>query len=123
MTADELAPIRARRAAIAPTPWRYTTWGGTAPGNVLDAHSDDIVDLYGDHPDGEFIAHAPTDIDRLLAEVDSLRGLLGRLEWSVDQHGGGDACPVCSNRERDGHGPGCELAAVLVDGPARPADA
>jgi hypothetical protein len=61
-------------------------------------------------------------LDWLVAEVDRLRGLLGRLEWAgthCERDREMAACPVCdvvADSEVVGqlpHLPGCELAEVL----------
>ena len=79
---EQLAAIRARRAAITPGAWQLVEMGRDfavfAPhpvesGNTCIA----VVDggLTADSKrDGEFIAAAPADIDTLLAMVDALTG-------------------------------------------------
>jgi hypothetical protein len=108
---DPLPEIKARRAAISPTPW---SWDLLADGRVLDedgAGVASIAAVAGDEPDGEFIAHAPTDIDTLIGEVDRLVGLLGRLEqeWADEVA----SCPVCAH-DGTGHDPDCWLVAELA---------
>jgi hypothetical protein len=99
---DPLDQIRARRAAITPPPWFYQPRTAdmpmqfgritSAPGDWHDWQHDDprwqqIVEVVGggsEHPteasityeNAEFIAHAPTDIDHLLAEVERLKNML-----------------------------------------------
>jgi hypothetical protein len=102
----DLDQIKARRAAITPTPWG---WADSETDEELDAtdvaSGEHSVYLHGaewgddlergsvvlptdwrfvahgveeiERADAEFIAHAPTDIDQLVGEVERLRGLLG----------------------------------------------
>ena len=47
---------------------------------------------------------------RLVAEVRASRELLTKLEWA---HIDGTVCKICGGLDRDGHAPGCALAALL----------
>ena len=83
----DLAPIRARLEAATPGPWSEA---GSVPRAIVAAHNADInlLSLYtfgdGDGPyavvasqdDAALIAHAPTDIAALLAEVERLQALV-----------------------------------------------
>lgn len=68
----DLEPIKARLAAAAPGPWYVTSEDG-----IGDERGAAIaVGPYGvgiDEPDAALIAHAPTDIAALIAEVERLR--------------------------------------------------
>jgi hypothetical protein len=67
----------------------------------------------------------PADFDAVVAmleetrgEVERLRELLSRLEWADKDLTrpsflGAPSCPACSERQHDGHKPGCWLAAEL----------
>ncbi|WP_316779635.1 hypothetical protein [Streptomyces sasae] len=89
---DWLAPIRNRLNAATPGPW--TVQNATFNGHVLNhcVGTNDMVS-YGDciaeldvQPDGrdaanaDFIAHAPTDIQQLLAHIDQLTQRLATAE-------------------------------------------
>jgi hypothetical protein len=57
-------------------------------------------------------------VDEAIAEVERLRGLLGRLEWAGtvvfdEWYAKRKCCPVCRGEQDDGHAPGCELAAAI----------
>ena len=56
----------------------------------------------------------PECVDELRAEIEQLRTVLTRIEWS-DSDDEGDYCPVCGNRDSLGHLPDCALAAVLKE--------
>lgn len=91
----DLDAIKRRRAAITPAPWEKA-YGGTTDANPRSrthgrfivteffvrrpdddtAIAADIIDPDTSEPhegNAEFIAHAPTDIDALIAEVERLR--------------------------------------------------
>lgn len=78
LTDAELDAIRERLAAATPGPWRAEYSGATGP-VVMDAESVDARDHvarcphYRGHADAGFIAHTPTDVAALLAEVERLR--------------------------------------------------
>lgn len=77
MTDDELDAIRERLAAATPGPWTADTYAEAI--YALDGAAVVSGSRWGgeasvfDHaPDADFIAHAPTDIAALLAEVERL---------------------------------------------------
>lgn len=69
-----------------------------------------------DNPDAEFIAHAREDVPALIAEVEQLRALVGRMEWRDDSRGI-PVCGVCRSTFDVIHGPrhagGCPVAEAL----------
>jgi hypothetical protein len=71
---DWLDELKARRAAISPAPWKLQGHPSETT-MVYDAEGDSVVYNEGspNERDAEFIAHAPSDIDRLIAEVERLR--------------------------------------------------
>ena len=57
------------------------------------------------------------------AERDEARAVLREVEWCVQRvdpvaNEVIARCPWCSQREQEGHAPGCQLAAVLKEGEA-----
>lgn len=97
MEAKELEAIRERVKAATPGPWVWEVADATLlalgraadpiyEGHVLSAHrcgacaNTDGLCLWPKQPDAEVIAHAPTDIAALLAEVDRLRAELAQLK-------------------------------------------
>ena len=93
MTDERLAEIRERLAATTPGPWHTHDYGSPADEEptarvVHTGNFDwDAITYDGDYvvmldsesrDDADFIAHAPTDIAALLAEVNRLRGELDR---------------------------------------------
>jgi hypothetical protein len=127
---DRLAEIKARRITVPDPPyevedtvseeefymrWRLIHYGPTDEYGWRDWWAGIPG---GDADAAEFIAHAPEDIDWLVAKVDRLQGLLGRLEWAGtvvfdEWYDKGKCCPVCKGEPEEGHAPGCELAEVL----------
>lgn len=90
LTDFELNAIRERLAAATPGPWRAEYSGITGP-VVVDAESIDARDHvarcphYRGQADTDFIAHAPTDVAALLAEVERLRaGWAAAIEAVTD---------------------------------------
>jgi hypothetical protein len=81
MTDARLAEIEARKDEARPGPWALVNWNeGTEhlPMWVIVQADDDEGESFleihvGDRETGEFIAHAPEDVDYLLAEVKRLR--------------------------------------------------
>lgn len=75
MTPERLAEIRARAEVATEGPWHHQPYGGQnqngdySGGNVFDRRGEYLVSEVGDH-DGEFIAHARTDVPALVAEVE-----------------------------------------------------
>ena len=69
---ETLAEIRARREKITPGKWRRCRCANEEC--FLIVAEDEICEA-GCGPDADFIAHAPEDIDSLLAEVERLRGI------------------------------------------------
>jgi hypothetical protein len=69
---------------------------------------------FGPEPNTPAVRVARTQVDRLIAEVERLRGLLGRLEWSEPvAYGTSPVCPVCGRLQKHGHEADCWLAAEL----------
>jgi hypothetical protein len=96
---DPYADIRARLAAVPPAPWTVTTaihgsdaGDYTVYGVSPIAECDYVVTEMGEHPTpdldpevAELIAHAPTDIARLLRDLDRVRDLVDT--WTRRQPG------------------------------------
>lgn len=85
LTAEEMAQIRARAEAATPGPWDLDAAGGHGHRwGVTGPESEDFEFLFypADYPrhgvDAEFIAHARSDVPRLLEEVERLRAALVR---------------------------------------------
>jgi len=90
VTPEQRAAIRARLDAATPWPWRIAYYAGQhdEEGAVIVGQGDVFVTHTATcngrpwaqyHGDAELIAHAPTDIDHLLAYVERLEGLLRDL--------------------------------------------
>lgn len=85
MDADEIAAILERVASATPGPWEAgEDWGG---GRIIYATIDDGRAMHWESvwggnlkDDAEFIAHAPADVRRLLAEVERQRRVIDRAE-------------------------------------------
>jgi hypothetical protein len=80
MTDAELAQIEARWAAATPGEWERHEYTGDVwwISEAIEGE-DNLIAWTGtlsEHEDAEAIAHAPTDIQQLVAEVRRLRGLL-----------------------------------------------
>lgn len=76
---NALDPIRARLAAATPGPWaNYGNLGHEV--YAVNAHEDDepgyVAEAIPRKSDAEFIAHAPTDMARLLAVVEAVEKLI-----------------------------------------------
>jgi hypothetical protein len=97
----DLAPIKARRAAIDPGPWKIGRFGFD---NVIVDAKDQIVARppLGNLPkryNAEFIANAPEDIDVLMAEIEQLcLELVTKHELSVNTQMNGDQIKYMVNR-------------------------
>lgn len=76
LTSDELAAIRQRRAVLTEDGNWEVMYETVVIRNVQPF--DDIANTMC-YADASFIAHAPADIDRLLAEVGRLQGQLERI--------------------------------------------
>jgi hypothetical protein len=84
MTDDELAVIEARLAAATPGKWVINTdpafaakFGFDPCPQILTSNWHRIAQcFYASHKNAPFIAHAPDDVRRLLAEVRRLRALV-----------------------------------------------
>lgn len=78
MTAEELETIRVRLSAATPGPWKAEIFGGMWGVYSQVALYNQQFDLLEDVSDdnAEFIAHAPTDIAGLLAEIERLKILM-----------------------------------------------
>ena len=100
MTLDELAAIRARLDAATPGPWALghdTDINGAWFAEILvPSHLAALGYIDSSRADAEFIAHARTDLEQLLAEVDHLTQMIRDIDeaaqpktwksdsWSVD---------------------------------------
>jgi len=63
---------------------------------------------------GDDAVGLPTNrLVRLLDEVERSRAMFKRIEWSANLGQNSYCCAACEREERQGHGPGCELAALL----------
>lgn len=80
---DRRQAIRARLDAItSPRPWKYRFNRG-----VTDAHDDSIARRGWYDRDGEFVAHAPNDIEWLLDRVEALEILAESRRIKGDAEG------------------------------------
>ena len=85
----DLDPIRTRLEAASPRPWRWEDWGDPPVDHERNAHtlaSDElgltkaictaaqVTSMWKNPADADLIAHAPSDIAALIAEVERLRG-------------------------------------------------
>lgn len=93
MTKDELEAIKARRSAIAPTPWMHTEPAASCL--IVDRDGQSIVELETwsherRRENADFIENAPADIDALVAEVERLTadntGLVHALAKIADHY-------------------------------------
>ena len=82
LSLSEVEAIEARLRAATPAPWRDGHDGPNDPSFVDDSDGEPVAEVYGGclcRKNAEFIAHAPEDVGRLLAEVKRLRGEVERL--------------------------------------------
>ena len=85
----DLNPIRTRLEAASLGPWRWEDWGDPPVDHERSAHtlaSDELgltkaictaaqaTSMWKNPADADLIAHAPSDIAALIAEVERLRG-------------------------------------------------
>lgn len=108
---DRLSEIRKRREAATPGPWRMTTQGGVESVHYRGP-GEDFTSVAATRTPGdwEFIAHAPADIDWLLAEVERLHSWDGLMAL-LDEHWPDDIFPTLPDREdRD---PGARIVSLL----------
>ena len=77
----DLDPIKARLAAATPGPWRWSrveSWGHVA--KLHDIHFlpnlASLSSTQQDQADADLIAHAPSDLAALVAEVERLRAAI-----------------------------------------------
>lgn len=75
MTADRAA-IRARWEAATPGPWRVDEWSKTFDVGAATLHVAQCLHDPRGEADAEAIAHAPTDVAALLADLDAAEALL-----------------------------------------------
>lgn len=96
---DWLEEIKQRAEAVSSRPWRDYVTGYSMNGRtdgeryhrvILD-DSKYVTDLISEH-DAAFVVHARSDIPRLIAEVERLRGLVKQAEWLGE---GGTSCQYC----------------------------
>jgi hypothetical protein len=81
MTDHELDEIRLRCAAASPGPWKAWVEGRdhTSGSSFVQTAAEDIEMSGATTADYDFIANARQDVPRLLAEVERLRALVGRV--------------------------------------------
>lgn len=86
MDAKTLQAIRARADAATPGPWGYGDFGFVSNGNQIIVQTWDRMEENFDNSrnNGEFIAHARTDIPALLDEVARLREELDAARREAD---------------------------------------
>lgn len=80
MTEQQLAEIRVRCQNATPGPWTAFVEGGDHLGgdSIIRTQGDDIfLGRVGSH-DADFIAHAREDVQKLLADIEHLKGLLSK---------------------------------------------
>lgn len=106
MTDEELAAIDARLQAATPEPWTMTEeegdWYLRAPdGESMMCDTQYYPWTPGRAEDWQLIAHAPTDLAALMAEVRRLRAAIQRFYETRGRHEGahvfdsGVACSLC----------------------------
>jgi len=120
LTDEQLAEIRARAYAATLGPWwsgslNSCRWLRVSPQPIHPEVDGSGEDYYGCHlpwdnadADGDFIAHARTDIPALVAEIDRLRSWKGLLSILDELYP--DDIPIVSQPE---HGPGPHLVWAL----------
>ena len=97
MTALDLEPIKERLAAATPGPWRV--WTDPDPTKVratavetawchgdIEGDTELITDYLPTDADAEMIAHAPSDLAALVAEVERLRGQIDAVRAATANH-------------------------------------
>ena len=85
-TNDELAQIKARCEAATPGPWvseMGNVYADTPEGNLRLDYMAVAYDITQEDNDGPFIAHARTDIPRLLAAIEGLQIELDNAEMNA----------------------------------------
>jgi len=87
MSHERLAAIHGRLAPISAWPWEHPYDDGLVYMAPDSEGQRRLVNKGGGRPlDAEFIAHAPEDVDALLAEVDRLRALLGGVVQTAETY-------------------------------------
>jgi len=78
---EEMAKIRSRSDAATPGPWReYIEDRDSFSGSdFIMTEGNDLNIIGASSADYEFIAHARQDIPKLLAEIERLRSLIGKM--------------------------------------------
>lgn len=73
----------------------------------------DCVELerYSYVPFDDYEARA--DVKRLVATVRELRAVLKSVEWDAEDWRSRAICPICENRQREGHTADCRLARAI----------
>ncbi len=97
LTDEKLAEMQARCDAATPGPWIYDEFQLTIDIDLdpLPENTVAQIDELRDHaPDGEFIAHARTDLPQVLADNERLRAEVERLK--VELRPEQIACAECT---------------------------
>lgn len=84
MTPDEIQAIRERLLRATPGPWKagagVTLSHVTLAGDIWT----EVADGIESEADADLIAHAPTDLSDLIAEVEKLRAQVERVREAID---------------------------------------
>ena len=112
LTAEQIAEIEAREKAASHAPWQNYYHRKQVTTKHWFAGQPMVAKCERDFADGDFIAHARSDIPRLLADRRALLALLRDLEWS-DKFADMKWCPSCGETYDAGHARDCRLAAAL----------
>jgi hypothetical protein len=93
MNDEELTAIENRLKAISPGPWTVDYNDGSETidatlGYCVDGIPHGIRYRFDRREDAQFVAAAPADIEKLIAEVRRLRAALAKFEWVSVSHEG-----------------------------------